>query len=141
MRNIRLHSFEQNAQFSSDQLRRQYNARGMGMSGAADLAVSRANLQQGSSDYNNYLSRLQGQGQEGMQASGAQAGLYQGLGNAGMQYGQTQAGNAINYGTAQAQNDTNSVSNILALGSAAMGGFTPGKSGRSAVGNILGTFK
>ena len=126
----------QNAQLASDQLRRQYNSRGQGYSGSADLGVARANLQQGSQDYNNYLNRLQGAGQQGLTATGAQSGLYQGLGNAGMQYGQSQAGNEISYGNASAQNDTNSVNNILGFGSALLGGFTPGKSGTSAFGGI-----
>ena len=106
---------QQNADFATNALQRQYNARGQTYGGSTDLAVSRANLERGSQDYGNYLNRVQGQAQQGYQATGAQAGLEQGKGDLAMGYGQTQAGNAINYGNAQSQSRSIGVNNVLGL--------------------------
>lgn len=77
--------------------------RGMGASGNALLAASRARQDIGYQDYNNWLGRLGGMQQQGLGVAGARAGLQQGLGNLHMGYGQTAAGNAINRGNAMAQ--------------------------------------
>jgi hypothetical protein len=106
---------QQNADFANNALMRQYNARGQTYGGSTDLAVSRANLERGSQDYNNYLNRLQGQGQQGYQATSAQAGLEQGKGDLAMGYGQTRAGNEINYGNALAQSRSIGINNLLGL--------------------------
>jgi len=104
---------EQNADFANAGLMRQWNARGMADSGASRLAVSRASLERGSQDYGNYLNRLQGAGQQGFQATGAQAGLEQGKGDLATGYGQTRAGNEINYSNALAQSRSTGINNIL----------------------------
>ena len=106
---------EQNADFANNALMRQYNAKGMGNSGTAALATQRASLERGSQDYNNYLNRLQGQGQQGFQATGAQAGLQQGMGDMTYGYGQQRAGNEINYGNALAQSRSTGINNILGV--------------------------
>jgi hypothetical protein len=111
---------QQNADFANNSLMRQYNARGMGNSGTAALATQRASLERGSQDYNNYLNRLQGQGQQGFQATGAQAGLEQGMGDLAYGYGQQQAGNAINYGNALAQSRSIGVNNLMGMGGLAL---------------------
>ena len=46
-----------------------------GYNGLASLAQDRATREMGSQDYNNYLARLQGLGQQGVGVAGAQAGL------------------------------------------------------------------
>ena len=107
---------EQNADFANNALMRQYNAKGMGNSGTSALATQRASLERGSTDYNNYLNRLQGVGQQGFQATGAQAGLEQGKGDLTYGYGQQQAGNEISYGNALAQSRNTGVNNLLGLG-------------------------
>jgi len=98
-------------QFNEDQATkatmRGYNARGLGSgSGAAALAASRVNMERGSSEYQQYLSRLQGMQGQGLQVAGQQAGMTNALGNRmadrAYGYGQTMAGNEINYGNALA---------------------------------------
>ena len=56
---------------------KRYGAQGMANSGASGLAVSRAAGERANSDVNNWLSRLQGVGQQGVQVAGQQAGLDQ----------------------------------------------------------------
>lgn len=87
---------QQNADFATNALMRQFNAQGMGQSGTAALAASRANLERGSQDWNAWLSRLQGLGAQGMQAAGQQASMTANTGGQlagyGMQFGQNLAG-------------------------------------------------
>lgn len=104
---------QQNADFATNALMRQYNARGQTYGGSTDLAISRANLERGSQDYNSYLNRLQGQGQQGYQATGAQAGIEQAKGDLSYGYGQQRAGNSINFGNALAQTRSTGVNNII----------------------------
>lgn len=102
-----------NEQRVTNALMRQYNAAGMLDSGASRLAASRANLERGSMDYNQYLDRLAQQGQQGGQyasqiagytnQAGQQIGGYQygtGQGEANI-YGQ-QAGTEYDYGNQRA---------------------------------------
>jgi hypothetical protein len=121
---------QQNADFANNALMRQYNARGMSNSGAANLGVARASLERGSQDYQQYLTRLQGQGQQGFQATAAQGQFDQGMGDLKFNYGNARAGNAINYGNALAQGRTNGVNNILngagTLFGSAFKAFAPG---------------
>ena len=114
---------EQNADFANNALMRQYNAKGMGNSGTAALATQRASLERGSQDYNNYLNRLQGQGQQGFQATGAQAGLQQGMGDMTYGYGQQRAGNEINYGNALAQSRSTGINNLMGLAGLGLKGY------------------
>lgn len=84
----------------SNALLRQQNARGGIYSGTAIQAGGRLGLE----NYGNYMTRLQGQGSQGLTAAGQQSNIR--LGQADMRYGlgATQAGSEINYGNAQAQN-------------------------------------
>jgi len=127
-----------NADYANNALMRQYNARGNGNSGTASLAVARAQTERGAQDWNAYLSRIQGQGQMGMQATGAQAGLTQGMGDIESGYGQQMAGNAINYGNAMAGSRNIGTQNMLGLGGMLIGGFSPTKDGSTAFGNMAG---
>ncbi len=67
-------------------------------------------------NYNTALNRYQQQGQQGLQAAGAQAGVDTGRGDLSYGYGATKAGNAINYGNALAQSRGIGVNNLLQLG-------------------------
>jgi hypothetical protein len=68
----------------------------MGNSGVAALAAARANADRGSQDFENYMNRLQGLGQQGQQAAGQQAGYAfqngQQMGQYGYNLGQGLAG-------------------------------------------------
>lgn len=76
---------DSNADFASNALMRQFNARGMSGSGVAAQAVARENLRRGSQDYENYLNRLAGLQQQGMGVAQNMASLY---GNQGQQLAQ-----------------------------------------------------
>jgi hypothetical protein len=94
------------------------NARGLNGSGAAALAGQRVLTE----DYGNALQNYANLGQQGLQATGAQAGVYAGQGDNAMGYGATQAGNAINYGNAMAQSRGIGINNLLgALGTGIAG--------------------
>ena len=80
----------QNANFANEQLMQVLNARGLSGSGYAGQAVADQSLRRGSEDYNNYLNRLQGQGQQGFNAS-SQAAQFQN------NYGQNRANQANTY--------------------------------------------
>ena len=102
---------EQNAGMATEQLMRSLNARGMSGSGYAAEAVARQNLERGSTDYQNYLTRLQGmqgQGAQMAQFGSQQAGQYAGQrasnatgrANALMGVNQAQAGLSTDQGNA-----------------------------------------
>ena len=86
----------QNSGFATDDLMRSLNARGLSGSGYAASAVADQSLRRGSQDYQNYLTRLQGQQGQGFQAAGQVAGYQANRGNAlaGLNtgYGNSQAG-------------------------------------------------
>ena len=98
-------------QFNEDQanrgLARQFNKMGMLDSGNSRLAMSRASLERGSQDYNNYLGRLSQLGQQGMGAAGQLGGYAMqnggNIANLWNNYGTTQAGNEIQKGNALSQ--------------------------------------
>lgn len=173
-----------NEDMANQALMRLANANGQSGSGRTSLAVSRANLERGSTDLNAYLDRLAGQGQRGAQTATTLAGyannagsnianLRAGLGdrlstnevnrgtalgnlsygygqdqgniaanrgsaNANLTYGLGQqiAGNRINLGNAVADSRSTGINNLISLGSAVIGGFTPGRYGTSAFGNM-----
>ena len=127
---------EQNGQLADQALIRSLDARGASRGGLAALAVGRANLERGSEDYNNWLTRLQGAGGQGQQAAGAQAGVATGKGDLDFGYGQQVASNAINYGNAVAQSRSTGINNILNLAGTAVKAFTPGFTGATAASNI-----
>lgn len=65
----------QNSGNEVNALFKRYGAQGMANSGASGLAVSRAAGERATGDVNNWLNRLQGVGQQGLQIAGTQAGL------------------------------------------------------------------
>jgi hypothetical protein len=127
---------EQNGQLADEALIRSMNSRGASRGGLAALAVGRANLERGSTDYNNWLNRLSGASSQGLTAAGTEAGLQAGQGDLAATIGQQKAGTAISYGNAMAQNRSTGINNILGIAGTAIKAFTPGFSGGSAIGNI-----
>lgn len=124
---------QQLADTQLNRLFKQYNAGGMGNSGANRLAASRAWLE----NYGNWQNQLKGVGDQGLQVAGTQAGLTQGLGDLAYGYGATKAGNAINYGNALAGTRNIGIQNLLNVGGLAMKAFSPtGMSGQTAAGNM-----
>lgn len=109
---------QSNEDFANEQLKRTFNARGATYGGNAMLAAARGSLERGSTDWNNWLNRLQGQGQQGFQATAAQAGIGTGMGDMAMGYGQTKAGNEINYGNAMASNRNTLTNNLVSIANA-----------------------
>jgi len=100
----------------SNALLRQLNARGNTYGGKAALAGARVGLE----NYNQYLNRLQGQGQSGMQAANARAGIRSGQGDMLYGYKSSLAGNEINAGNAIAGTRNTGINNLLGVGETAM---------------------
>lgn len=137
-------------QFNEDQanrgLSRQFNKMGMLDSGNSRLAMSRASLERGSQDYNNYLGRLSQLGQQGYGASQQLGGyaMQNGSNIAGLwnNYGQQQAGNEIQKGNALSQASGIFGNNLMKLGGMGvsmmtgnpMGGLTGMFGGQNAKG-------
>lgn len=100
---------------SQNALMRYHNARGGVGSGAALAAGSDTAYK----NYGNWLSQLQGLGQQGGQyattQAGARSGIRQGQADTAFNYGATRAGNAINYGNALAQTRGIGVNNLMGL--------------------------
>lgn len=107
----------------------------MGMldSGMNALARARSGMEIGTRDWNSYLDRLSGLGQQGFQAGNALAGLD--MGDAQTRIGIENAlrsGNVQNstqFGNAQAQANQGALNNWLALASLAVQAFAPGPKG------------
>lgn len=104
--------------YANQQLQQQMNAGGQSASGRANMAIARASQQRLNTDYQDYLTRLQGQGVRGQQAAGDIAGIRTGLGTglSNADQGEAQQGSALEqnvgtqlsnrgyqYGTDQAQ--------------------------------------
>lgn len=108
----------------SNALLRQRNARGGTYTGATTMAAGRLGLE----NYGNYLNRLQGQGQQGFQATGARSNVRLGQGDLRYGFGATKAGQEINYGNARAAASQAGVNNLLSLGGLAIkgAGLIPG---------------
>lgn len=110
----------------SNALLRQLNARGNTYGGKAALAGARV----GRENYEGWLNRLMGQGQQGGQYAGQQASIRMGQGDLDFGYGATKAGQEINFGNAMAQNRNTGINNLLniagtatkAIGTAASAG-------------------
>lgn len=125
-----------------------YNARGMGNSGASRLAVQRVAGEQAQGNVQNFLSRRQGVGQQGLQIAGQQVGLDQGYygGMSDRAIGRVNALNANDVQATQAVNNArmagvnNVLSGIGAVGGNLISGFAPGRGGVSAFGNMARTF-
>lgn len=92
-------------------LDKRYNANGLGDSGANRLAMARAGVE----NWNTYTNQLAGLGQQGLAATGAQAGVRTGQGDMAMGYGATRANQAIGYGNALAQNASTGINNLLGV--------------------------
>lgn len=118
-----------NADYTTNTLLRNYRANGLLDSGASQLATARANLQQGSQDYNNYLNRLQGVGQTGYNATSSQAGIYGQQGQTAMGYGQQRAAGDISYGNAMAASENTGINNLLSLAGVAAKAYAGAPSG------------
>jgi hypothetical protein len=104
---------------------RQYNARGQSYGGNAMLAAQRVGSERFDNRYNNWMGQLQGQGQQGLQATGAQAGLQQGIGDIQSGYGQQSASNAINYGNAMAGSRNIGLQNLMGVAGLGLKAFSP----------------
>lgn len=87
------------------------NARGMGASGAAALAGERVLAQ----NYGDVMDRYGRLGDQGLGATGQQAGVIQNRGNNSWNFGATKAGNDINYGNAMAQSRNTGINNVISL--------------------------
>lgn len=96
----------------SNALLRNLNARGQSGGGKAMMAAGRL----GTENYNNWLNRLQQQGQQGGQFASQQSNIRLGQGDLRYGYGATKAGNEINYGNAMAANRNTGINNLLNLG-------------------------
>lgn len=120
---------QENEDYATNSLLRGYRAQGMVDSGTSALAAARASLQRGSQDYNSYLDRLNGVGQQGYQATGQQAGIRSGQADLAYGYGSQTAGNDINYGNAMAASRSTGINNLIGLlgaGAKAYGGAPRG---------------
>ena len=93
----------------SNALAKLLNARGASGGGLANIAAQRV-FQQSAG---NWLDRYRDAGQQGFQATNAQANIRAGQGDAAYGYGATKAGNAINYGNALAETRGIGVNNLL----------------------------
>ena len=103
---------------------RQMASRGQS-GGNALLAAQRVGSERWDQRYNNWMGQLQGAGQQGLQATGAQAGLTQGMGDIQSGYGQQMAGNAINYGNAMAGTRNILGNNLMGIGGLALKAMAP----------------
>lgn len=136
-----------NEQQANQGMARQYNRMGLMGSGNMALGMGRASLERGSQDYNNYLGRLAGLGQQGMGAAG-QLGQYamqhgQGVAGAWNGYGNAQAGNEIQRANALGQASGILGNNLMKLGGLAISAYTgmpvnPGGGGMSGSGQAFG---
>jgi hypothetical protein len=113
---------EDNAMRAND---RSANASGRFVSGVGALANARTIQDSGSRDYNAWLDRLAGSGQQGFQATNAVAGLKTAKGDNAFNYGATRAGNAINFGNSMAASRSTLSNNLIGLAGVASKFFKP----------------
>ncbi len=93
-------------------LLRKYNAGGSGTGGGRlALAGTRVGLE----NYGGWLNRLQGAGQQGLSATGSEAGIRADQGSLRYGYGATLAGNDINTGNALASASQIGINNLLGI--------------------------
>lgn len=105
----------------SNALLRKFNAAGSG-TGGGRLGLAGARVAQ--EGWNNYLNRLSGLGDTGLQATNNQSNIRIGQGDLRWNLAGTKAGNAINTGSAVANTRTTGINNILGLGSTALKAVT-----------------
>jgi hypothetical protein len=123
---------------------RQYNRGSGGFSGGAALASARTFNDRYAQSRNNWLGLINGQQQQGFQASQAGAGLATDQGNRMGDYAIGRNTGLANTETQRQQNvyaagqqGTNNMFNVLGfLGGTAIKGFAPGAGGMSAFGNM-----
>lgn len=106
----------------SNALLRNINARGGGM-GVKSLGASRVATEQ----YGNWLNRLQGVGQQGLQTAGAQAGVRGSQAELDYGYGSTRAGQETNFGNAMSASRNIGINNLLNVAGTAAKFFGGGK--------------
>lgn len=104
----------------SNALLRQQNARGATYGGQTVAMGGRLGLE----NYNAYLDRLKGQGDQGFQATGARSNIRLGQGDAAWNYGATKAGADINYGNARAAASNTLTNNLLNIAGTAAKAYT-----------------
>jgi hypothetical protein len=97
----------------SNAMSRVLNAQGASGGGKAQLAAQRVFQQNAGS----WLDRYANQGAQGLQATGAQAGMTAARGDLSYGYGSTKAGNAIQYGNAMAANRSTGINNLMGVAS------------------------
>jgi len=128
---------QHNEDMATRAMSRRFNQMGMLDSGNSRLAMSRAMLDRGSQDYEAYLNRLAGIGQQGYGASSAMAGMDSSLGNnlgqMRMGLGQQQAGNSIQYANARSAADSILPNNLIKLGGIAASLYGGGLGGMAPV--------
>lgn len=128
---------QHNEDMATRAMSRRWNQMGMLDSGNSRLAMSRAMLDRGSQDYEAYLNRLAGLGQQGYGASSAMAGMDSNagttLGQMRMGLGQQQAGNAIQYANARSAADSILPNNLIKLGGIAASLYGGGFGGMAPV--------
>lgn len=100
----------------SNRLLRQLNARGNTYGGKAALAGARVGLE----NYEGWLNRLSGQGQQGGQYAGQQAAIRSGQGDMRYNFGATKAGQETSFGNAMGQARSVGVNNLLGVGETAL---------------------
>lgn len=109
---------------------RQYNARGLGNSGASRLAVSRVAQDREAANQGDWFNRIGALGQQGGQFANTAAGLESGTGQylADLEsgYGQQRAANAIQYGNALASTRNIGINNMINLAGTMARAASPG---------------
>lgn len=105
----------------SNAMARLLNAQGASGGGKAQLAAQRVFQQ----NAGNWLDRYAQQGQQGLTATNAMAGLRQARGDLSMNYGATRAGNEINMGNAMASARNVGINNILGVAGLAVNAMKP----------------
>jgi hypothetical protein len=103
----------------SNNVLKSMNARGLNGSGAAALAGQRVLTE----DYGNVLDRYANLGQQGLQATGAQAGVRTAQGDNAYGYGATKAANAVSYGNAMANTENMGLNNLLGVLGTGISGY------------------
>jgi hypothetical protein len=105
----------------SNAMSRVLNAQGASGGGKAQLAAQRVFQQNAGS----WLDRYANQGAQGLQATGAQAGMTAARGDLSYGYGATRAGNEVNYGNAMAANRSTGINNLMGVASLAVNAMKP----------------
>jgi len=114
-------SFEQDQ--SQKAMDRTANARGALNSGMTAAANALARQKLGYQDYSGWQDRLNGLGQQGMQATGQRSNIAMQTGNALADLNQTQAANGIQYSNALASSRNIGVNNLMGIAGLGLRGY------------------